>query len=344
MPRGKGQLYVKVVKAKGKEYCYFDTGQKKPNGATLYAPLPPRTDRIKFGASYAAHLSHRTRRDNATSSLSLHSFIDQFQRSREFRDLKPSTQSRYNIYLHRLDTAFNTAPANELTGSDMVSLLDSMAATPGAANLLLAVTQSLYKWGRSATRKLVTIEPCADIKPMKMGEHQPWDEELLAIALKSNDTKVRLATALLYFTGQRIGDVCAMKWSHTKDGFVDVIQEKTGLPLTIKLHRDLKAVLDQTERTDTFIIAGRNGKPLSEQTVRKWLQTYCAQLGHKIVPHGLRKNAVNTLLEVGCSVAQVASVTGQSLQMIEHYSKRRNGKRLSTGAMGNWEGQGDDSA
>lgn len=57
----------------------------------------------------------------------------------------------------------------------------------------------------------------------------------------------------------------------------------------------------------------------------------------KVVPHELRKNAVNTLLEVGCTVAETAAVSGQSLQIIEHYSRMRSGKRLSSAAMGKWE-------
>jgi len=341
MSRGKSQLHVKVVRAKGKEYCYFDTGQLKPNGKKIYVPLPPRSDLKKFGATYAAMLGHRTRRENTPAGLSLHSLIDQFQRSREFRALKPGTQRVYDIYLHRLDDAFNTAPADELENTDMVSLLDKMADTPGAANLLLWVTGALYKWGRDPTRKLVSKDPCVGIKPMEVGEHEPWDEDLLADALKSNDPKIQLPTALLYFTGQRIGDVCAMKWTQVKDGFVSVVQEKTDIPLTIKLHRDLKRVLDQTPRHDEFIITGRKGRPLGKQTVRNRLQEFAKLRGHEIVPHGLRKNAVNTLLEVGCTTAQVSSVTGQSLQTIEHYAKRRSGKRISTAAMSNWEGQGE---
>lgn len=338
MPRGKGQLFVKVVRSKGKEYCYFDTGQLKPNGKKLYVRLPPRSDRHSFGAAYASQLGHRTRRENVPPSLSLHKFIDMYQRSREFRELAASSQAAYNIYLLQLDQAFNTAPANELTVGDVISLLDSMADRPGAANLMLKVIGALYKWGRATGRQHVTISPTTDIKLMKVGEHQPWDEDLLAAALKSNDPNVRVPSALLYFTGQRIGDVCKMKWADVKNGYVDVIQQKTGLPLTIKLHRDLKRVLDQADQTDTFIIPGRKGKPIRQGAVREWLQAFARLHGHKIVPHGLRKNAVNTLLEVGCTVAQVASVTGQSLQMIEHYGKRRNGKKLSSGAMGHWEG------
>jgi hypothetical protein len=51
------------------------------------------------------------------------------------------------------------------------------------------------------------------------------------------------------------------------------------------------------------------------------------------VPHGLRKNSVNMLLEVGCSAALVSAIVGMSLQMVEHYSSKVNRFRLARGAM-----------
>jgi hypothetical protein len=37
----------------------------------------------------------------------------------------------------------------------------------------------------------------------------------------------------------------------------------------------------------------------------------------------LRKNAVNALLEAGCSAAEVSAITGQSLEMVEHHPEKR---------------------
>jgi integrase len=37
-------------------------------------------------------------------------------------------------------------------------------------------------------------------------------EHVLEAGLKAEDDTVRLAVHLLYFTGQRISDVCAMTW------------------------------------------------------------------------------------------------------------------------------------
>ena len=56
-----------------------------------------------------------------------------------------------------------------------------------------------------------------------------------------------------------------------------------------------------------------------------------------LVFHGLRKSAVVMLLEAGATEAEVAAVTGQSLQMVVHYGKQVNQKRLAAAAILKWE-------
>lgn len=51
------------------------------------------------------------------------------------------------------------------------------------------------------------------------------------------------------------------------------------------------------------------------------------------VPHGLRKNAVNSLLLAGCSIAEVAAITGQTYQIVEHYAAQINRRKLAGGAI-----------
>jgi hypothetical protein len=51
----------------------------------------------------------------------------------------------------------------------------------------------------------------------------------------------------------------------------------------------------------------------------------------------LPKNAVDALLEAGCTAAQVSSITGQSLQMVEHYAAKRNTRKIAKDAMAKWD-------
>ena len=52
-----------------------------------------------------------------------------------------------------------------------------------------------------------------------------------------------------------------------------------------------------------------------------------------VVFHGLRKNAVNMLLEAGCTEAEVSAIVEMSEQMVRHYSKDVNKRRLAVNAM-----------
>lgn len=53
----------------------------------------------------------------------------------------------------------------------------------------------------------------------------------------------------------------------------------------------------------------------------------------KPVFHGLRKNAINTLLKAGCTEAETGSVVEMSEQMVRHYSKDVNKRLLILNAM-----------
>lgn len=52
---------------------------------------------------------------------------------------------------------------------------------------------------------------------------------------------------------------------------------------------------------------------------------------------GLRKSAVVMMLEAGCSEAETASVTGQTLAMVAHYGKQVNQSHLAAAAILKWE-------
>ena len=59
-----------------------------------------------------------------------------------------------------------------------------------------------------------------------------------------------------------------------------------------------------------------------------------------LVFHGPRKSAVVFLIEASCSPAEVAPITGQTMQMVEHYAKQVNQKKLARAAILKWERSG----
>lgn len=334
--QGAGKLpFVKMVNPKrGGVYLYFDTGQVKADGKPIYKKLPDMAD-PSFGATYASFVAGRTRRESVAPALMLKDLITLYRRSPKFMALKPSSRDTYDLYLDNLDDAFNNAEAAAIERRDMVFLIDSMADRPAAANMQLRVTSAFFAWARK--RGHLTTRPCDDIDQFEIGEHDPWPVDLLEQALIADDPLVKLAVHLLYFTGQRIGDVCALRWSNYRDGRIVLSQEKTDKEASFHPHPDLAALLDATPRKAMTILEN-GGRPVRSKWLRDQLQAWASVQGHSIVPHGLRKNAVNALLEAGCSEAETAAITQQSLEVVRHYAKKRDTRKLADAAILKWGG------
>jgi integrase len=329
--------HVKQVKRGNVTYLYFNTGEKVDK-RPVYVALG-RKGSLEVGTRYSAALAARTRRAGLPSSLTVPQLVQRYERSPEFTRKSVGTQRAYSVYLNRLAKEFNTAPAGAFAASDIYALLDEMGNRPAAVQMLLLAGGQMFAW--ALKRKFVIQNPFdgIDREDWEARQYEPWPEAVVEEALA--DPRLELAVALLYFTGQRIGDCCKMKWADVDGDEIHVVQQKTGKELFIPVHSRLADILARAPRDGDTILADVRGFKAKDQTIRGWIAAFGVKKGIKLVPHGLRKNAVNALLEAGCTAAQVSSITGQSLQMIEHYARKRNNRRLGRAAMAKWERAGN---
>jgi integrase len=61
----------------------------------------------------------------------------------------------------------------------------------------------------------------------------------------AEDDTVSMAVHLLFFTGQRIGDVCDMTWDSVAGGIINITQEKTDKVIFFRLSKRLMAELEK---------------------------------------------------------------------------------------------------
>jgi integrase len=137
-----------------------------------------------------------------------------------------------------------------------------------------------------------------------------------------------------------------MLWSDCANTMMHVVQEKTGKKLWISMHRELRETVDRIPRRSTAILTNRRGTPWTADGLRSsWGKELDRDIMAPIrdtglVFHDLRKSAVVFLLEAGCTDAEVSAITGQSRQMVEHYARQVNQKKLAAAAVLKWEAAG----
>lgn len=319
--------HVKTVKRNGKEYLYFNTGQRRANGNPIYTPLPPMSA-ANFWPTYTALDSGRKRRE--TPSYTVAGLMDDYLASAAFAKLAKSTKANYRLHGGYVKEVWGKYPADGLLSQYVREIIEKNLWGPGSTNMVLAVIGSAYRWGRR--NKGLTVNPVRDVDRRELNQHEPWPDDVLDAALACEDREVRLAVHLLYYTGQRIGDVMKMRWGDIRGGHIYVQQQKTGKVVEPPLISDLVAELDRTPREGLTII---HGIPVSR--LRSKLKAFTLAHGAKRVPHGLRKNAVIAFLYAGCTVPEVAAITGQTHQVVEHYAARVSTRTLGKAAVVKFE-------
>jgi integrase len=80
---------------------------------------------------------------------------------------------------------------------------------------------------------------------------------------------------LLYFFGQRIGDTVRMGPQNMVRGAIHVVQQKTGMALTIPVNSRLARIIEEDAPKGAMLfMLNERGKPMKEQALRLRLQKW----------------------------------------------------------------------
>lgn len=324
---------VMVRNPTGRPYYYLHkhrgTGKAEPRTRLPDDPRAP-----EFWSEYA----------RLTGVAPTHAAVDtvdmltaEWHKSPEWKALSDGTKREWSRHCRTISAAWGSLQVRGISPKHVLELRDLWQDKPATANNIMRCLSSMLSW--SVPREWRDDNPCREIKPLKGGEgYAPWSWDVIEAAKAELRTDLWWAVALALYTGQRLGDCLAMKWSAIgQSGLISVVQDKTGKHLLIPIHRDLKAVLDTTPKRAVTILTSTEGTPWRgfQATWGKHKPTLVRH--HGLVFHGLRKSAVVMLLEAGCTTAEVASITGQSFKMVEHYATKVNQEKLARSAILRWE-------
>jgi len=261
------------------------------------------------------------------------SVLNTYQESPKFLDLAPRTRRDYVRHIRKIEAEYHDFPlaalSDRATRGEFLSWRDRLAKTSRRqADYTYSVLALIISWGFD--RGLVPGNPCE--RPGKVYRSERidniWSADDEAVFLKSAPDHIGLAFMLALWTGQRQGDLLRLPWSAYDGQTIRLRQRKGGAYVSVLVGEPLKILLDSTPKTAVTILATTRKTTWTESGFRASWRTACKKAGvQDLTFHDLRGTAVTRLAVAGCSVPQIATITGHKLKQVEaildsHYLSR----------------------
>lgn len=262
-----------------------------------------------------------------------------FKSSPEWKAYAPQTQARHTIYLRPWeDDRLYRVPVSAIGRKQIMALRDAIATTRGngAGTGFGRVAAALFGW--AVDRGWIDYSPVHRIRALPGGTLPAWTEAQIGHALDKLAEPFRRVVVLALHTGQRRGDLCAMRWTQIAGSTVRLTQGKTGVELAIPIGAELAVEL-ATWRQDTpgaHVLKQPQGLPWNDNHMSRAMAKALQEIGlpKRLNVHGLRKAAARRLAEAGCTVHQIAAITGhKTLSMVAHYTASVDQEKMAKAAV-----------
>ncbi len=284
-----------------------------------------------FIASYNEAVSQRV----PTPAGTLQSLFDAYQLSQKFLGRRDRTKVDYIKQIRIIEQEFGDFPIKALaspkTRGVFMDWRDKLA--------LKSVRQADYAWTVLALilawakdRGKISVNPCERGGRLYDGTRVDfiWTIEDEAAFLKDGPAHLHLPLWLALWTGQRQGDLLRLPWSGYDGTHIRLRQSKTGARVIIPVGAPLKVALDAAAKNKQtpLILVNSDGRPWTADGFRASWAKACKKAGiAKVTFNDLRGTAVTRLALVGCSEAEIATITGHGLRDVRsildaHYLHR----------------------
>lgn len=280
----------------------------------------------------------KKRRDHADAK-DFTALVDAFEAHGTFAALSKSTQRGYRASGKMVTASWAFELPADLTTVEAQQAIDALGETPATANQFRAYLSRLMAWG--VPRGYCVTNPVQFTEKIPGGEPwQPWPEWAFETMVEHAPLHLLLPMISALFTGQRQGDVLQMQRPKTTDSLVEVRAQKTDNTVWIPVHSEYRRWIDIAPGSSTKLHVGVKGQPYqtTDGFRSEWqrlmdTKPFARFRAERIVYHGLRKNAVINLLEVGSTETQVGAIVNMSEQMVRHYGREVSLRALARDGM-----------
>jgi len=283
--------------------------------------------------------------------------------------LAASTVRDYRVKAHAIE-AFDpelwTSPAAALSRAVVLGLHERLWEEKGLAmaNGVVAVLRLAYSTAIDRRPECGLVNPCLRLKlpapRPRVRVASPDEIAALMAAADAAEPAIGDAIMLALMTGQRQGDVLAVREADIEQGRLRLTQAKTGMRVGMRILGALKGRLAgaQARRKAanrlpaTFVIDPRTGRPYQADVfrhrfadVRATAAGTCASVADFWFMD-LRDTAITWLANAGATIPEIAAISGHSLatvtSILKHYLEANAAQAdAGLGKLEAWmEGQG----
>jgi integrase len=253
-------------------------------------PLPSQPGSAEFAARY-----DELRRDCIKSEPgggnvafgpnTLGAVIEKFLVSDDFTSKAHHTRRQYRRILDRIKELCGRALIGDLREEHVREIRSRFLPATFTADEAVMLLSMLWLFAKEHLAMRLGPNPTTDIRKLhkQSWEHEPWPARVIEKfeAEARPKPNARLALLLLLYTGQRAGDVAAMKWRQYDGKGIEVRQQKTDELLWIPCRSKLKEALDSAERNSDFILTTQLGSGYSAGAFCNMIAEGTAQIGAK---------------------------------------------------------------
>ncbi|HST45168.1 MAG TPA: tyrosine recombinase XerC [Luteimonas sp.] len=195
--------------------------------------------------------------------------------------------------------------------------------SPKSVQRRLSACRSFYGWllkhGRIATNPTVGLR--APKAPRRLPQVLDVDEAVRLVEVSTDGPlglRDRALVELLYSSGLRLAELCALRWRDLSDGLVTVVG-KGGKQRSVPVGSHARAALAAWRAStggasDAPVFPGRSGLPISPRAVQLRLRLLARQQGlfKRVHPHLLRHSFASHLLESSGDLRGVQELLGHA--------------------------------
>lgn len=256
--------------------------------------------------------------------------IDDFKKSDKWQEFKPRTQADHLKHFQKIQQEFgsNTLKKAEARGSRAAfkNWRQSMARTPKVADNHWSSLSRIFTY--AVDQEYMSRNPCLGAGKLYSGNRADkwWTPDDLTRFRAVASPELKLGLLLAVHTGQRQGDLLALKWNQYDGERLIITQSKTGKTVSVKCTDSLRRWLDQIPRTSTHVLVNSRGIPWTPSGFQASFRKATRKVGIKDRTfHDLRGTFVVNALRNGGGIEAVAKITGHSLNDLRTLEKHYMG-------------------